>query len=77
MIHDFNYLALLFGTIHANLLGGNFGDLPVRIVSLAMLLVVAVLFVRQRIEARKKQAEIQAKIAAAKRIQQGRPTQKE
>jgi hypothetical protein len=49
----------------------------VRIVSLSMLLVVAVLFVRQRIEARKKQAEIQAKIAAAKRIQQGGPAQKE
>jgi len=38
--------------------------------------VVAVLFVRQRIEARKKQAEIQAKVPAAKRIQQGRPSQK-
>jgi DMSO/TMAO reductase YedYZ heme-binding membrane subunit len=75
-IHDFNYMAFLFGTIHANLLGHNFGDLPVRIVSLSMLLVVAVLFVRQRIEARKKRAETQAKIAAAKHIQQGRPTEK-
>jgi DMSO/TMAO reductase YedYZ heme-binding membrane subunit len=68
-IHDFNYLAFVFGTAHANLLGANFRDPAVRIVSTAMLLVVAVLFVRQRIEARKKQAEIQAKIAAAKRVQ--------
>ena len=68
-IHDFNYLAFVFGTIHANLLGANFKDWPVRVVSMAMFIVVAVLFVRQRIEARKKQAEIQAKIAAAKRVQ--------
>lgn len=69
-IHNLNYAAFAFGTIHANLLGANFEDWPVRIVSLAMLLVVAVLFVRQQIETRKKQAEIQAKIAAAKRARE-------
>jgi len=68
-IHDFNYLAFVFGTVHANLIGANFEDWPVRVVSIAMFIVVAVLFVRQRIEARKRQAEIQAKIAAAKRAQ--------
>ena len=68
-IHDFNYLAFVFGTIHANLIGANFEDWPVRVVSIAMLILVAVLFVRQRIEARRRQAEIQAKIAAAKRVQ--------
>jgi DMSO/TMAO reductase YedYZ heme-binding membrane subunit len=76
-IHDFNYLAFVFGTVHANLLGANFQDVPVRIVSLAMLLVVVVLFIGQRIEARKKQAEIQAKIAAAKRAQKDRSNRKE
>jgi DMSO/TMAO reductase YedYZ heme-binding membrane subunit len=76
-VHDFNYLAFVFGTVHANLLGANFADWPVRVVSVAMLLVVAVLFVRQRIEARKKQAEIQAKIAAAKRIQKEKLARKE
>lgn len=76
-IHDFNYLAFVFGTIHANLLGANFLDWPVRIASMAMLLVVAVLFVRQRIEARKKQAEIQAKIASAKRAQEDKPARKQ
>ena len=68
-IHDFNYLAFAFGTVHANLIGANFEDWPVRIVSIAMFIVVAVLFIRQRIEARRRQAEIQAKIAAAKRVQ--------
>jgi sulfoxide reductase heme-binding subunit YedZ len=76
-IHDFNYLAFVFGTIHANLLGANFKDWPVRIVSMAMLLMVAILFVRQRIEARRKQAEIQAKIAAAKAAKKDKPAQKE
>ena len=70
MIHNLNYAAFAFGTIHANLLGANFEDWPVRIVSLAMLLVVAVLFARQQIETRKKQAEIKAKIAAAKRARE-------
>ncbi|MBN1135167.1 MAG: hypothetical protein JXM73_01185 [Anaerolineae bacterium] len=70
-VHDFNYLAFTLGTVHANLLGHNFRDLPVRLVSIAMLTIVAVLFVRQRIEARRKQAEIQAKIAAAKQRKQG------
>lgn len=65
-IHDFNYLAFVFGTIHANLLGANFQDIAVRGVSIAMFIVVAILFVRQRIEARRRQAEIQARIAAAK-----------
>jgi methionine sulfoxide reductase heme-binding subunit len=66
-IHNLNYLAFVFGTVHANLLGANFQDLPVRIASIAMLLVVAALFVRAQIEARRKQAEIQARLAAAKR----------
>jgi DMSO/TMAO reductase YedYZ heme-binding membrane subunit len=66
-IHDFNYLAFAFGTVHANLLGANFADWPVRAVSIGMFIVISVLFVRQRIEARKRQAEIQAKIAAANR----------
>jgi DMSO/TMAO reductase YedYZ heme-binding membrane subunit len=68
-IHDFNYLAFVFGTVHANLIGANFEDWPVRVVYMAMFIIAAVLFVRQRIEARKRQAEIQAKIAAAKRAQ--------
>jgi DMSO/TMAO reductase YedYZ heme-binding membrane subunit len=77
-IHELNYVAFFFGTVHANLLGANFQDLPVRIISLAMLAVVAVLFVRQRIEQRKKQAEIQARIAAAKRVQKkGKPANNE
>jgi len=70
-IHDFNYLAFALGTVHANLLGQNFRDLSVRLVSMAMLAIVAVLFVRQRIEARRKQAEIQTRIAAAKQRKQG------
>jgi len=76
-IHDFNYVAFVLGTVHANLLGANFGDWPVRIVSMAMLLVVAVLFIRQRIAARKKQAEILARIAAAKRAQRDKPAKSE
>lgn len=72
-IHDFNYLAFVFGTIHANLLGATFELWPVRIVSMAMVLVVAILFVRQRIEARKQQAEIQARIAAAKAAKKDKP----
>jgi DMSO/TMAO reductase YedYZ heme-binding membrane subunit len=76
-IHDFNYLAFAFGTVHANLLGANFADWPVRAVSIAMFIVVAVLFVRQRIQARKKQAEIQARIAAARAAKKDKPAQKE
>lgn len=41
---------------------------------MAMLSAIAILFVRQRTEARRKQAEIQAKIAAAKK---DKPAQKE
>jgi DMSO/TMAO reductase YedYZ heme-binding membrane subunit len=60
-IHEFNYLAFVFGTIHANLLGANFKDLPMRIVSIAMLVVVSILFVRQRIEARQRRARSEAR----------------
>jgi DMSO/TMAO reductase YedYZ heme-binding membrane subunit len=65
-IHEFNYLAFVFGTVHANLLGANFQDLPVRAVSIAMLVVVSILFVRQRIEARQRRARTEAKKKAAK-----------
>jgi DMSO/TMAO reductase YedYZ heme-binding membrane subunit len=70
-IHNLNYLAFVFGTVHANLLGANFQDLPVRVVSIAMLLTVAVLFVRAQIEAQRKQAEIRARLAAAERARKG------
>jgi drug/metabolite transporter (DMT)-like permease len=63
------YIAVFLAIVSCYLIGANFEDWPVRVVSVAMFIVVAVLFVRQRIEARKKQAEIQAKIAAAKRVQ--------
>ena len=65
-IHEFNYLAFVFGTVHANLLGDNFQDLPVRIFSIAMLAVVSILFVRQRIDARQKRARTEARKKAIK-----------
>lgn len=64
-IHAFNYVAFAFGTVHANIIGANFQELPVRIVSIAMFVVVAVLFVRQRIEARRQRAKIEARKTAA------------
>ncbi len=55
MIHRFNYLAFLLGTIHAQMLGRNFQHLAVRIVSAAMAAGVVVVFVlKRRTEARRK-----------------------
>jgi len=63
MIHD---STTWLSSLHhpPNLLGGQFGDLAGAHRLLAMLLVVAVLFRPAADRARKKQAEIQAKIAA-------------
>jgi DMSO/TMAO reductase YedYZ heme-binding membrane subunit len=60
-IHGFNYLAFAFGTIHANLVGTDFQNLPVRVVSIAMFIVVAILFIRQRIEAWRQRAKIEGR----------------
>jgi DMSO/TMAO reductase YedYZ heme-binding membrane subunit len=64
-IHGFNYLAFAFGTIHANLVGTDFQSLPARVISIVMFVVVAILFVRERIEARRRRAEIEARKKAA------------
>jgi DMSO/TMAO reductase YedYZ heme-binding membrane subunit len=66
VVHAFNYLAFAFGTVHANRLGANFADWPVRTVSIAMLLVVLALFVRQQLEARQRRARRLAKAGGAK-----------
>ncbi len=48
LIHWANYLAFLLGTIHAQLIGPNFGHWSVRLVSGAMMLALIVVFVQRR-----------------------------
>ncbi len=48
LLHFLNYLAFFLSTAHANLIGTNFQDLPVRVVSIGMALVVGAVFVRRR-----------------------------
>ena len=49
-IHWLNYLAFLLGTVHAQLIGPNFQHLGVRIVSIAMAVLVVVVFALKRVE---------------------------
>ena len=54
IIHYVNYIAFLLGTVHANLLGGNFVSAIPRILSIIMALVVIAVFVRKRVQAAKR-----------------------
>lgn len=49
-VHWLNYLAFLLGTIHAQMIGPNFQHLGVRLISIAMAVVVVVVFVLKRVE---------------------------
>lgn len=53
VIHYLNYLAFALGTVHAILLGTNFQNLVARVVLILMVLVIAAVFVRRRMPARK------------------------
>jgi DMSO/TMAO reductase YedYZ heme-binding membrane subunit len=48
IIHWLNYVAFFLGTVHALLIGPNFQHLGVRIVSIAMAVALAVVFVLKR-----------------------------
>lgn len=52
-VHMLNYVAFLLVTIHGNLIGTNFQNPVVRVVSSAMAVAVVAVFVRQRIRKRR------------------------
>ena len=52
-VHMLNYLAFLLGTIHAVLIGTDFGRPVLRLIPIAMGLVVAAVFARKRIAQRR------------------------
>ena len=55
-IHYVNYIAFLAATVHGNLMGGNFGYVVPRIISIVMAAIVIAVFIWRRMQAAKRPA---------------------
>ena len=53
IVHMLNYIALLLGTVHAVLIGTDFGQPFLRLVPIAMAVLAVAVFVRKRIAQRR------------------------
>jgi sulfoxide reductase heme-binding subunit YedZ len=56
LIHFLNYVAFLLATVHAFSFGTDFQHVIVKVISAAMILVVIVIFIQKRLQARKRKA---------------------
>jgi hypothetical protein len=55
-IHQLNYVAFLLGTVHGILIGTDFGRPFLRLLPIAMALVVGFVFIRKRVEQKRRAA---------------------